>query len=88
MGNLTIGLTEAKANLGKITEEVNKTGVPVTIFKNNKPLVVMYPAASTGTSNAETLTAIQESQSLLSANSRFSSFEDMMDKLRREAADA
>ncbi|MDR2105806.1 MAG: type II toxin-antitoxin system Phd/YefM family antitoxin [Coriobacteriales bacterium] len=88
MYDLTIGLTEAKANLGRITEEVSKTGVPVTIFKNNKPLVVMYPAAINGTHNRETLSTADESRAILESTPRFSRFEDMMDRLRRDAADA
>jgi antitoxin Phd len=87
MLDLTIGLTEAKANLGRITEEVCKTGKPVTIFKNNKPLVVMYPA-TLGTSNPETLAAAEESRAILADHPRFACFEDMMDRLKKDAADA
>lgn len=38
-----MGLAEAKNNFSRITAEVNKTGKPVTILKNNKPWVVIQP---------------------------------------------
>ena len=41
---ITIGLTEAKNNFSKATAEVNRTGRPVTVLKNNKPWVVISPA--------------------------------------------
>jgi hypothetical protein len=43
MAGLTIGLAEAKNNFSRVTAEVNKTGKPVTILKNNKPWVVLQP---------------------------------------------
>ena len=44
MAQLTVGLSEAKARLSEITEAINRTGEPVTVFKKNKPWVVIYPA--------------------------------------------
>lgn len=40
---ITMGLAEAKNNFSRVTVEVNKTGKPVTILKNNKPWVVIQP---------------------------------------------
>ena len=48
MAAYTIGLAEAKNNFSKITAEVNRTGRPVTVLKNNKPWVVIQPAAGAG----------------------------------------
>lgn len=44
MAVLTIGLAEAKNNFSRVTAEVNRTGKPVTILKNNKPWVIIQPA--------------------------------------------
>lgn len=43
---LTIGLAEAKNNFSKLTAEINRTGRPVTILKNNRPWVVISPAGT------------------------------------------
>lgn len=43
MPTITMGLAEAKNNFSRIIAEVNKTGKPVTILKNNKPWVVIQP---------------------------------------------
>ncbi len=40
---VTMGLAEAKANFSRVTAEVNRTGTPVTILRNNKPWVVIAP---------------------------------------------
>ena len=45
MASYTIGLAEAKKNFSKLTNEVNKTGKPVTVLKNNKPWVIICPAS-------------------------------------------
>ena len=39
-----MGLAEAKNNFSRVTAEMNKTGRPITILKNNKPWVVIQPA--------------------------------------------
>lgn len=44
MLTLTMGLAEAKNNFSRVTAEVNRTGKPVTILKNNRPWVVIQPA--------------------------------------------
>lgn len=46
MAALTMGLAEAKNNFSRVTAEVNRTGKPVTVLKNNKPWVVIQPARS------------------------------------------
>ena len=55
---ITIGLAEAKNNFSKVTAEVNRTGRPVTVLKNNRPWVVISPAPhgpeSPGTAADET----------------------------------
>ena len=43
---ITIGLAEAKNNFSRVTAEVNRTGRPVTVMKNNKPWVTINPAAT------------------------------------------
>ncbi len=45
---LTIGLAEARNNFSSVTAEVNKTGRPVTVLKNNRPWVVINPATPDG----------------------------------------
>lgn len=46
MAALTMGLAEAKNNFSRVTAEVNRTGKPVTVLKNNKPWVVIQPIRS------------------------------------------
>ena len=46
MAALTMGLAEAKTNFSRLTAEVNRTGRPVTVLKNNKPWVVIQPAGA------------------------------------------
>ena len=41
----TVGLAEAKNNFSRITAEVNRSGKPVTVLKNNRPWVTIAPAA-------------------------------------------
>ena len=45
MPAVTMGLAEAKNNFSKVTAEVNRTGRPVTVLKNNRPWVIIQPAA-------------------------------------------
>lgn len=40
---VTMGLAEAKTNFSRVTAEVNRTGTPVTVLKNNRPWVVIAP---------------------------------------------
>ena len=46
MTTYTIGLAEAKKNFSKLTAEINRTGKPVTVMKNNKPWVIIQPAGA------------------------------------------
>jgi antitoxin Phd len=46
MAAITMGLAEVKNNFSKVTAEVNRTGRPVTVLKNNKPWVVIQPASA------------------------------------------
>ena len=43
---ITMGLAEVKNNFSRVTAEVNRTGRPVTVMKNNKPWVTINPAAT------------------------------------------
>ena len=43
---ITMGLAEAKNNFSRVTAEVNRTGRPVTVLKNNRPWVIINPAVS------------------------------------------
>lgn len=43
---ITMGLAEAKNNFSRVTAEVNRTGRPVTVLKNNRPWVVITPASA------------------------------------------
>ena len=48
---ITMGLAEAKNNFSRVTTEVNRTGRPVTVLKNNKPWVVINPAVTTSSAS-------------------------------------
>lgn len=52
MPAVTMGLAEAKNNFSKVTAEVNRTGRPVTVLKNNRPWVVIQPAAGAAQADA------------------------------------
>jgi antitoxin Phd len=43
---ITMGLAEAKNNFSRVTAEVNRTGRPVTVMKNNRPWVTINPVAT------------------------------------------
>ena len=45
MNATTIGLAEAKNNFSRVTAEVNRSGRPVTVLRNNRPWVTISPAA-------------------------------------------
>ena len=40
---LTIGFTEVRKRLSEVTDEVNRTGRPVIVLKNNRPWVSIAP---------------------------------------------
>ncbi|WP_276684603.1 type II toxin-antitoxin system Phd/YefM family antitoxin [Slackia piriformis] len=52
MPALTMGLAEAKNNFSRVTAEINRTGRPVTVLKNNKPWVVIQPATTPAATDA------------------------------------
>ncbi|AEB06413.1 prevent-host-death family protein [Coriobacterium glomerans PW2] len=45
MSTLTMGLADARNNFSRVTAEVNRTGRPVAVLKNNEPRVVIQHAA-------------------------------------------
>lgn len=65
---LTIGMADAKTHFSRITADVNRTGIPVTVFKNNKPWVEIRPLAEQdgfASLPKETQEAIEETEALL-----------------------
>ncbi len=79
----TVGMAEAKTNFSKLTANVNATGVPVTVFKNNKPWVEIRPLATPRDDfkgmPAETIEAIQETEDMLAdpAHVTYTSADDL-----------
>jgi len=45
---LEMGITEAKRDFNKVVAQVEQTGVSVTIYKHNRPCVVIEPARRVG----------------------------------------
>lgn len=66
---VTVGMAEAKTNFSKLTANINATGVPITVFKNNKPWVEIRPLATPRDDfknmPEETLEAIRETEAML-----------------------
>lgn len=63
----TIGMADAKTNFSKITADVNRTGIPVVVFKNNKPWVEIRPLSSEsseGVMPSDTKMAMMEAETL------------------------
>lgn len=46
MDELTATVAETRAHFSHIASEVNKSGKPVTVFRNSKPWVVIAPISS------------------------------------------
>lgn len=68
----TVGMAEAKTNFSKITADINRTGVPVTVFKNNKPWVEIRPLTEPDDFAylpKETMEAIHETENTLNESS-------------------
>lgn len=65
----TVGMAEAKTNFSKLTANANATGIPITVFKNNKPWVEIRPLAKPCDdfehAPDETIEAIRETESML-----------------------
>lgn len=80
---VTVGMAEAKTNFSKLTASVNATGVPVTVFKNNKPWVEIRPLATPRNDFKDmpekTLEVIQETKAMLDDPERvtYKSAEDL-----------
>lgn len=65
----TVGMADAKTNFSRITADVNRTGIPVTVFKNNRPWVEIRPLAKQddfASLPAKTKSAIDETEAMLS----------------------
>lgn len=77
MATLTVGMAEAKTNFSRITANVNATGIPVTVFRNNKPWVEIRPLASdVGASlPKETLEALDEANDMLANPGKYERYE-------------
>ena len=86
----SVTLADARANLSRITQRVNETGEPVTVFRRSKPWVVISPAAGYGQPNAETRAAMRDADDLLSDPGRthFATYQDMMAAIDGEDDDA
>ncbi len=81
----TVGMADAKTNFSRITANVNRTGIPVTVFKNNKPWVEIRPLAegAGGALPKETREAIDEVKGMKvdSSHERFATAEDLFEAL-------
>lgn len=62
---LTVGMSDAKANFSKLTAEVNRTGRPVTVFKNNRPWVEIRPLAAEENIPSDTREAMAEADAIV-----------------------
>ena len=64
----TIGMADAKTNFSRITAEANRTGIPITVFKNNKPWVEIRPLSTQHNeiTSQETTQAFKEADQILS----------------------
>ena len=65
MAPLTIGFSEAKAKLSQLTEEINRTGQSVMVYKRNKPWVTIVPAAPGVPGGDATQEAMAEAEQML-----------------------
>ena len=46
MSALTMDFAEVRDNFSEVADEVNKSGRSVTVFRNNRPWVVIRPASA------------------------------------------
>ncbi len=51
----TMGLADVKNNFSRVTAEINRSGHPVTVLKNNKPWVIISPVQASGDVDREAL---------------------------------
>lgn len=78
----TVGMADAKTNFSRITADANRTGIPITVFKNNKPWVEIRPLA-TPEIPAETLEAMAEIEQMKEDpdHQRFATAEELFSSL-------
>ena len=76
---ITIGLVEAENNFSEVTAEVNRTGRPVTVLKNDRPWVVISPAPR----DADAREAVADGTALDVATDFMDEYADVFEKLAR-----
>ena len=84
---ITVTAAEARSQFSRIANQVSATGVPVTVFRNSRPWVVIQPIAGPKPTPA-TAQAMDEAQELLASPPRFTGYEDFMTALRAVDADS
>jgi prevent-host-death family protein len=82
---LTVSAADARARFARIAGEVHDTGVPVTVFKNSRPWVVIQPVGTPAAPSATTAAALDEARDMARKPPRFEGFVDMMAALNAEA---
>ena len=94
MPQLTVSWTDAKTKMSDIVAEINRTGRPVTVLKNNRPYFVMVPASGTETfaslseiTNPETLAAMREAEDMAAdpGHRFYDTMEDFFTALNRDS---
>lgn len=66
----TVGMAEAKTNFSKLAANANVTGIPITVFKHNRPWVEIRPLATAddfADMPQATLDAINETEAMLAS---------------------
>jgi prevent-host-death family protein len=81
---LTVSAADARAQFARIASEVHYSGVPVTVFKNSRPWVVIQPVKAPTSPNAATAAALAEAHAMARRPARFEGFADMMAALNAE----
>jgi antitoxin Phd len=84
---MTVSAADARAQFSRIATEVHATGVPVTVFKNSRPWVVIQPADTPAAPTAATRAALAEARALGERPPRFEGLADMMRALEAANAD-
>ena len=65
-----VGVTEAKAHFSQLTKDINESGEAVTVFKNNKPWVIISPASEEfAVGGSDTYDVMDEADRLLGTGS-------------------
>jgi prevent-host-death family protein len=81
---LTVSAADARAQFARIAGEVHDSGIPVTVFRNSRPWVVIQPVAAPPAPNATTVAALGEARDMAGGAPRFEGFADMMAALNAE----